>query len=327
MDEITQDLIHTILLVALFVLVFCGWSICVILWMVQYLRRRKLVQKRIGIGDRDVERSHVLQLWRDEQWAKQEHKADRRETLGQRLERLRVNAGWKTPAPVVLLTVVGVAALAFAGIMVLGYGMWLGVAVSLAILLAFRGITRRRIAARRALFDRQFVDSLRIAARALRAGHPLVGAFQSISEEISEPIGPIFGEICQEQALGLDIQESMRRVANTTRNSDLKLFATAVNIQMSTGGNLAELMDSLAAVMRARMRLNRKVRVLTAATQLNKQTLIAIPVFLFLLLNVMSPVYMDVFYSTWAGRFMLVATIISVIMGAWVMEKLAVLRY
>jgi len=324
---IAQDLIHTILLVSLFVLVFCAWSICVILWMVQYVRRRKHVQRRIGLGDRDVERSQVLQLWRDEHWAKQEHTETKRETLGQRLERLRANAGWKTSAQVVLLTVVGVAALAFAAVIVLGYGTWLGVTASLVILLGFRAITLRRIATRVALFDRQFVDSLRIAARALRAGHPLVGAFQSISEEISEPIGPVFGEICQEQALGLDIQESMRRMANTTRNADLKLFATAVNIQMTTGGNLAELMDSLAAVMRSRMRLNRKVRVLTAATQLNKQTLIGIPVFLFMLLNIMSPEYMEVFYFTWAGRCMLVITIVSVLLGAWVMEKLSVLRY
>ncbi len=324
---IAQDLIHTILLVSLFVLVFCGWSICVILWMVQYVRRRRQVQKRIGLGDRDVERSQVLQLWRDEHWAKQEHVEKKREAWGERLERLRANAGWKTSAQVVLLIVVGIAALAFAVVTVLGYGTWLGITASLVILLGFRTLTRKRIASRLALFDRQFVDSLRIAARALRAGHPLVGAFQSISEEISEPIGPIFGEICQEQALGLDIQESMRRMADTTRNADLKLFATAVNIQMTTGGNLAELMDSLAAVMRSRMRLNRKVRVLTASTQLNKQTLIAIPIFLFVLLNVMSPDYMEVFYVTWAGRFMLVATGISVLLGAWVMEKLAVLRY
>jgi len=324
---IAQDLIHTILLVSLFVLVFCAWSICVILWMVQYVRRRKHVQRRIGLGDRDVERSQVLQLWRDEHWAKQEHTETKRETLGQRLERLRANAGWKTSAQVMLLTVVGVAALAFAAVIVLGYGTWLGMTASLVILLAFRAITRRRIATRLALFDRQFVDSLRIAARALRAGHPLVGAFQSISEEISEPIGPVFGEICQEQALGLDIQESMRRMANTTRNADLKLFATAVNLQMTTGGNLAELMDSLAAVMRSRMRLNRKVRVLTAATQLNKQTLIGIPVFLFMLLNIMSPEYMEVFYFTWAGRCMLVITLVSILLGAWVMEKLSVLRY
>jgi tight adherence protein B len=140
-------------------------------------------------------------------------------------------------------------------------------------------------------------------------------------------MGSIFGEICQEQALGLDIQESMRRMANTTHNADLKLFATAVNIQMTTGGNLAELMDSLAAVMQSRMKLNRRVRVLTASTQMNKQTLIAIPILLFIALNIMSPEYMEVFYNTWVGRAMLAGTVVSILFGAWLMGRLSVLRY
>lgn len=322
-----QDLINTILLGSLFVLVFSAWTICVLLWMVQYARRRKQVQKRMGLGDRGIDRSQVLQLWRDERQARLDLVETRRETLGERLERLRMEAGWKLPAPIVILAVVAVAVFAFGVVVMVGYGLWLGAALALIILIGFRALTRKRIEARLNLFERQFVDSLRIAARALRAGHPLVGAFQSISQEIGEPMGSIFGEICQEQALGLDLQESMRRTANTTRNTDLKLFATAVHIQMTSGGNLAELMDSLAAVMRSRMKLNRRVRVLMASTQMNKQTLIAIPILLFILLNVISPEYMEVFYNTWAGRAMLAGTVVSVLFGAWLMGRLSVLRY
>jgi len=322
-----QDLINTILLGALFVLVFSAWTICVLLWVVQYARRRKQVQKRMGLGDRGIERSQVLQLWRDERQTRPGAVGAKRETLGQRLERLRSNAGWKLPAPIVILGVLAVAVFAFGVVVMVGYGLWLGAALSLTILIMFRALTRKRIESRLNLFERQFVDSLRIAARALRAGHPLVGAFQSISQEIGEPMGSIFGEICQEQALGLDIQESMRRMANTTHNADLKLFATAVNIQMTTGGNLAELMDSLAAVMQSRMKLNRRVRVLTASTQMNKQTLIAIPILLFIALNIMSPEYMEVFYNTWVGRAMLAGTVVSILFGAWLMGRLSVLRY
>jgi tight adherence protein B len=322
-----QDLINTILLGSLFVLVFSAWTICVLLWMVQYARRRKQVQKRIGLGDRGIDRSQVLQLWRDERQARPGLVEVKRETFGERLERLREEAGWKLPAPVMILFAISMAGLVFAATAMLGYGLWLGAALGLVVLMAFRSLTQKRITARLGLFERQFVDSLRIAARALRAGHPLVGAFQSISEEIGEPMGSIFGEICQEQALGLDIQESMRRMANTTRNADLKLFATAVNIQMTTGGNLAELMDSLASVMRSRMKLNRRVRVLTASTQMNKHTLIAVPILLFILLNIMSPEYMEVFYNTWVGRALLAGTVVSVLFGAWLMAKLSVLRY
>jgi tight adherence protein B len=205
-----QDLINTILLGSLFVLVFSAWTICVLLWMVQYARRRKQVQKRIGLGDRGIDRSQMLQLWRDERQARTDLVEVKREKLGERLERLREEAGWKLPALVMIFFAICVAGLVAVITTMLGYGLWLGAALGLVVLMAFRSLTQKRIMARLGLFERQFVDSLRIAARALRAGHPLVGAFQSISEEIGEPMGSIFGEICQEQALGLDLQESPR---------------------------------------------------------------------------------------------------------------------
>jgi tight adherence protein B len=199
--------------------------------------------------------------------------------------------------------------------------------VGVAILVVFQVMTAKRINHRIDLFERQFVESLGIAARALRAGHPLVGAFQAISTEIGDPIGPLFGEICQEQALGLDLRDSIRRVADTTRNADLKLFATAVSIQMTSGGNLAEVMDSLSAVMRMRLRMNRRVRVLTASTRMNRNTLLAVPILLFAFLNASSPEYVSVMYTTPMGRILLAGTVAGMLFGAWVMAKLSHLKY
>jgi tight adherence protein B len=171
------------------------------------------------------------------------------------------------------------------------------------------------------------VDALGISARALRAGLPLMGSFQLISEEIDDPIGSIFFQICHEQLLGLDMKDSIRKVAKTVPSAELKLFATSVAIQLQSGGNLAELMDSLASVIRARMRLNRRVRVLTAQTQMSKRILIALPILLFLLLNLLSPEYMEMFYTTTPGKYMLIAMASTVLFGAWVMNRLAVLRF
>ncbi len=78
------------------------------------------------------------------------------------------------------------------------------------------------------------------------------------------------------------MESSIRRVADVSHNADLKLFATAVSIQLSSGGNLAELMDTLATVMRSRVRLHRRVRVLTAQTNMSKRILIGLPILLFL---------------------------------------------
>jgi tight adherence protein B len=186
---------------------------------------------------------------------------------------------------------------------------------------------RRCISKRAGLFERQLVDALGIAARALRAGHPLAGAFQLVSEEIGEPLGSVFFRICQEQSLGLDLKDSIYKVTKSTRNSELKLFATAVAIQFQSGGNLADLMDSLASVVRERMRLNRRVRVITAQTQFSKRTLIALPIVLFFLLNIISPQYMEMFYTTTTGRYMLVIVVVSMLLGAWVMHRLSILRF
>src|SRR5512139_1865627 len=109
-----QQLLNTIALVSIFVLLFSGWTICVLLWMVQYARRRKRIQRRLGFEmDEETRKAETMQLWREEVQARRAGaKKQRRETLGERLERLRADAGWKRPAPVVLSSVGGLAALA-----------------------------------------------------------------------------------------------------------------------------------------------------------------------------------------------------------------------
>jgi tight adherence protein B len=322
-----QEIVNTVLMSAVFVLILSAWGICVVLWVIQYAKRQRQLHQRLGVGGPEAQRSQALQLWRVECETHKRSSHRQRETLAERLERLRVDAGWKASAPLVFLGVLAVAGLAFAATHTLGYGLWLASGVSGAVLVVFWTVTKRRITARLVSFERQFVDSLGIAARALRAGHPLVGAFQLVAQEVGDPLARLFGEICQEQALGLDLESSIRRVAESSHNADLKLFATAVSIQLSSGGNLAELMDTLANVMRSRIRLHRRVRVLTAQTDMSKRILIGMPILLFLILNVIAAEYMQLFYTTWAGRYMLTGTVISVLLGAWLMEKLSVIRY
>lgn len=324
-----QQLLNTIMMVSIFVLVFSAWTICILLWMVQYTRRRKLIRSRVGFAlDEETHKATTFQLWREEYQARRAAEAkQRKETLGERVARLFTEAGWKASIPVVLFSVVSLAMLACVTAVLLGYGWILGGMAALAVLIGFRIITLNRINRRMELFDRQFMEALGIAARALRAGHPLVGAFQSIAMEIGEPVGTTFEEICQEQALGLDLRDSLRRVADTAHNMDLKLFATAVSIQMTTGGSLADVMDRLATVMRVRMRLNRRTRVLTSSTRMNRNTLLAVPVLLFAFLNISSPDYVGVMYTTLLGKILLLATVAGMLFGAWVMAKLSELKY
>lgn len=324
----SDSLIHMIVMATVFGLVLSVWCICVFLWLGRYLMRLKRVQKRLGITkNKENEETRILRLWHELKQDSEAIPLPGKLTIRERLERLRCDAGWKAPVQTLLLRVIGVAILGFVLTYFAGGGILLGLGVSLMILVSFWACTKHRIAKREELFERQLVDALGIAGRALRAGHPLIGAFQLVSEEIGEPLGSVFLRICREQALGLDLKDSIREVAKTTRNSELKLFATAVAIQFQSGGNLADLMDSLAAVIRARMKLNRRVRVITAQTQFSKRILIAMPIIMFFVLNIINRAYMEIFYDTTEGNWMLVSVVLSVLLGAWVMNRLSVLRY
>ena len=322
-----ERFINIIIIVAIFGLVFSIWCICIFIWLGQYLIRLQSVQKRLGIVKKETEESQTMRLWREKIKKTDNVVLPGKLTLEERMENLRNSAGWRTPTHMVLLRVVGAVILGFVITYMISGNILVGLGFSGMFVIVFWSYTKMCITKRSALFERQLVDALGISARALRAGLPLLGSFQLISEEIDKPVGDIFSRICHEQLLGLDMKDSIRKVARNVSNAELKLFATAVAIQLQSGGNLADLMDSLASVIRVRMRLNRRVRVLTSQTQFSKRVLIALPLVLFLLLNFVSPLYMETFYTTTSGKYMLVIMASMVLFGSWVMNRLSVLKF
>ena len=322
-----QQLINIIAMMAIFGLVFSVWCICIFLWFGKYVSRLQSVQKRLGIVKKETDESHTLRLWRETQQNTGNAFLAEKLTWEERLEQLRRSAGWPMSAQIVILGVIGATILGFIIAYFWGGRITWAFAVSIAIVVGFWSYTRSCISKNAALLERQLVDALGIAARALRAGHPLLGAFQLISEEIDEPLKDIFLRICQEQMLGLDLKESVQKVAQNSYNSELKFFATAVAIQLQSGGNLADLMDSLASVIRSRIKLNRRVRVMTAQTQFSKRLLIALPVIMFFFLDISSPQYMEPLYTTMTGRFMLLMMASSILFGAWVMNRMCIIRF
>ena len=324
-----EIIINRIITLTVFGLALSLWCIGVFLWLGRYLVKLKAVQKRLGISPEDNKDSEVLRLWRDVQIKREseyfdlDHKPGFRERINQWME----DVGWGAPLRTVIL---GVLCLVFVSFIV-AYGLtknpWVGVCAAFGSIYIFMQYTQNLIMKRANLFERQLVDALGVAARALRAGHPLVGAFQLISEEIGEPLGKIFGRIYQEQAFGSDLKESIRNAAVANRNTEFKLFATAVSVQLHSGGNLADLMDSLASVVRARIRLNKRIRVLTAQTQVSKAILIAMPFIMFVLLNIINREYMDPLYSTREGNYMLIAMFVNILLGSWMMSKMIKIKF
>ena len=156
------------------------------------------------------------------------------------------------------------------------------------VVLPFWALTRLR-AKRRDKFTEQFPEALDIIVRSLRAGHPVPAAIRMVAREMADPVGTEFGMVEDEIVYGLDIETAMRNMLDRVGQEDLPLFVTSVAIQASTGGNLAEILSNLTEVVRARARMRRKIKAVSAEGRISALILTVAPVILFLVLNWLTP--------------------------------------
>lgn len=285
-----QQIMQTIVSVAAFVLVMAIWLVVTLLWRLGRSKQEQKIHGRLGIASSaDSGEAKVLRLWHSGGVAETTVQQNVRLPLLLRLEQMRIDAGWSTPMPRVIFLLVGVLGLVSVLLVALTGNLLLPAVVVVLLAVAFKVFFQFCINRRSELFERQLVDALELGARSLRAGHPLSGAFRLISEEIAEPIGTVFGEICEQEALGVGVQDALESSAARSRNPDMQIFAASVVIQLRSGGNLADMMERVTWVIRERMRLNRRARVLSAEAQLSKWVLMGLPIVLFLGLSVMRP--------------------------------------
>ncbi len=328
MNAQAREIIELTVMAAVFGLVLTLWLIGTVLWSRRRATRHARVGQRLGLEELDQGTERTLRLWHQGQSvATSVPDLSPPKGLFAALDRALEHARWGLHAPAVLGSILAATLLLTALSFLLMRSPLPGLGVSAAAVLVFWVVLRYRINRQVILFERQFVDALDLAAQSLRAGHPLSGAFRFIADEIPAPVGPLFAEVCQQQDLGVGLEEALHRVARTSPSADLRVFVAAVVIQLRSGGNLADMMHRIADVVRDRMRLNRRVRVLTAQTQFSKRVLLVLPVAVFFMLNLINPAYMRALYTTFMGQCLLAGAIISMLFGAWVMNRMATLRY
>ncbi|KKN96977.1 hypothetical protein LCGC14_0162270 [marine sediment metagenome] len=314
--------------IAVFGLVLASWIGIVLLLRVRRRNRAQKLQQRINISHPHLDEDRVLRLWHDgKEETLEVPGAGAKPSLRARLAQLKEQSGIKAPLQAVVLGLAGGTALVASAVLVItgSFPAMLGAAVTVVTIVwvCFKNRLQRRVA----LFETQFLDALGLAARSLRAGHPLSGSFMVVADEIDSPVGPIFESVCQKQQLGMKLEEALRDVATITDSHDMRIFATSVIIHLRSGGNLADLVDRLATVIRDRMRLSRRIRILTASANLGKRVLIALPILMFGVINSMNPDYMAPLYETPQGKTMLLMALGGMLLGAWIMNRMAKLKY
>ncbi len=146
---------------------------------------------------------------------------------------------------------------------------------------------------RMSLLEEQLPDAVELIVRSLRVGHPFSSAVNIVASELPDPLGTEFGIIADESTYGADITESLAKLAERVDMQDIKFLSVAVTIQSQSGGNLAEILDGLAKVIRARFKLFRRVRAITAEARWSGWFLSVFPIMALVVIQVLQPGYYD----------------------------------
>jgi tight adherence protein B len=170
-------------------------------------------------------------------------------------------------------------------------------------------------------FEEHFPEALDLLSRAVRAGHAFSAGMKMVADELDDPVGPEFRKAFDEQNYGLPLKESLNGMAERMPLLDVKFFATAVLIQRETGGNLAEILDNLSAVVRERFKIRRQVRVHTAHGRFTGYVLMALPAFLAVALVFINPEHMNLLFDERIGQLMILASIVMQAIGfIWIKQ-------
>jgi tight adherence protein B len=154
-------------------------------------------------------------------------------------------------------------------------------------------------------FEEAFPEALDLMARALKAGHAFATGLKMVADEMPEPIGPEFRKTFDEQNFGLPMKDALANLTARVPNLDVRFFSTAVLIQRETGGNLSEILENLAHVVRERFKILRQVRVYTAHGRLTGYVLLALPAFLAIALAFINPDHMQLLFRERLGHMLL----------------------
>ena len=202
------------------------------------------------------------------------------------------------------------------------WGLPVGFAIGFALPFVVLNIKRGR---RMRAFEEQFPEALDLIARALKAGHAFATGLKMAADELPEPVGPEFRKTFEEQNYGLPLKDALDNLTLRIPLLDVRFFATAVLIQRETGGNLAEILENLAHVVRERFKILRQVRVYTAHGRFTGYVLLALPAVLGIALSFINPDHMNMLFRERMGQMLLMFALVMQTIGfLWIKQVIKI---
>jgi tight adherence protein B len=250
------------------------------------------VNRRLALLEKGASREQVLEQLRKEM---SQHMKSRSIPLYAILADKAQKANIAFSPRQLIMMMVALSALAYVGLTV-GTEAEQGVRALVAVAMGVGGIymwVNSKARKRLALIEEQLPDAVELMVRSLRVGHPFSSALGVVAKEVPDPLGTEFGVIADEAMYGRDVAESLKAFAERMDMQDLRFLAVAVSIQSQAGGNLAEILEGLAKVIRARFKLFRRVKAITAEAKWSGMFLSAFPIVALVLIQVLKPDYYD----------------------------------
>ena len=177
----------------------------------------------------------------------------------------------------------------------------------------------RRKSGRLNAFNKQLPDTITLLANALRAGSSFLQAIELVVRESRPPVSTEFGRVIREVNLGLPFEQALENMVRRVRSDDLELMATAISIQHTVGGNLAEILDSIAYTIRERVRIKGEIKTLTAQQRLSGYVVGFLPIGLAGFLFVAAPNFMEPMFANPPSVLGLPAGVVILIFGGFMM--------
>jgi tight adherence protein B len=216
-----------------------------------------------------------------------------------RLERIVRASGIRMATKQAVLLMFAAVGLVFTAIVIgaayVGYGVTLGIielalafSLSLGLVLPLLFLSQAA-QKKRAKMQAQFPIALDIFVRGLKAGHPIASALSLLANDMEDPIGSEFGLVTDEISYGADLREALQDMANRWDLDDMHMFVVCLSVQSETGGNLAEILENLARVIRDRATMYMKVRALSSEGRMSAKVLTALPIGTFALVFMINP--------------------------------------
>lgn len=206
------------------------------------------------------------------------------------------------------------AALWFRSLLLAVAGFVLGAAVPY-------GLLRMKRSRRLKAFDAVLPDAIELMARALRAGHSISSSIELIAEQFVDPLAAEFLQIHQQQKFGIRLRDALLQMGERVPSRDLHFLTTAILVQRETGGDLTEILDRTAEVIRERVRIEGEVRTRSAQGRLTGWILGSLPVVMLALISLISPSYSDILFHDPTGRKLLYASGILIAIGSLIIRK------